>query len=83
MTTSTIIALLTGLTSDHYSVTARAEGARVRVATRVRSVDSAEVLGDAEIASDEIGEVMRGAGYVFADAWRTSHGAFVETWAQS
>jgi len=79
MTTSTIIAALTDLTCDAYTVTATDRGDRLVVSYRTTATDLAQAEADGADASARIAEVLEAVGYAFSDAGGDDPGIY-EVW---
>ena len=79
MTTSTIIAALTALSCDAYTVTATDRGARLVVSYHATDADLGQAEHDGADASARIAEVLEAAGYSFSDAGGDDPGIY-EVW---
>ena len=79
MTTTSIIAALTALSCDAYTVTATVREGRIVASYRAKSSDLGQAEHDGADASARIAEVLKPAGYSFSDAGADDPGIY-EVW---
>jgi hypothetical protein len=79
MTTSTIIAALTALSCDAYTVTATDRRGAIVATYHATATDLGQAEYDGADASARIAEVLEAAGYTFSDAGGDSPGIY-EVW---